>query len=491
MKHVLCYVIIILFTLAACKKNLTETTGENNEPSLATPPSASLLAVSADLKGVNWADPDDNFEDGWVVISGLSSTDNYATTKSKAGNIINAFQQRGANTIRMPVNPPTVLESWWNAYTGAIDTAVNKGLNVILAYWEGSSSRDGIIDNTTQFWNMWQAIVNKYGSNSRVFFEPFNEPHGYSATNLNNIYATWLTNYPTVPRDRILLDGAGYAQDVNVVGADSRLTNCLLSYHNYTWFDNNKTTAGDWVAAIQSIAYPARTVVTEFGIPMTNGKNYLGAAGTDREIAYFQGMTNGILARSMGCVYWPGLRNGDGYSLLTLSGTSLTTNNASGLSRLQYAWGSASITQPMGSFNSSAWYRIVCRQSNKALDVNGSATTNGANIIQWDYWGGNNQQWKITNLGNGYFSIINRNSNKALDVNGSSTTGGANIVQWDYWGGNNQQWRIVDMGFGYYEIINRNSGQSLDVNGASTANGATVIQWPYGGARNQQWQIVQ
>lgn len=490
MKHVLCYV-VFLCLLVACKKGLTDSTGTNSEPVQPAPAAASLLAASADLKGVNWADPDDNFEDGVVVISGLTSTDNYATTKSKAGNIINAFQQRGANTIRIPVNPPTVSGSWWTAYTGAIDTAVNKGLNVILAYWEGSSSRDGIIDNTTQFWNMWQTIVTKYGSNSRVFFEPFNEPHGYNATDLKNIYGTWLTNYPGVPRDRILLDGAGYAQDVNVVGSDSRFTNCLLSYHNYTWFDNNKTTVGDWEAAIQSIAYPARTVVTEFGIPMTNGKNYLGASGTDREIAYFQGMTNAILARGMGCVYWPGLRNGDSYSLLTLSGTSLSTNNASGLSRLQFAWGSTSITQPAGSFNSSAWYRIVCRQSNKALDVNGSSTANGANIIQWDYWGGTNQQWKITSLGNGYFSIINRNSSKALDVTGSSTTGGANIIQYTYSGGNNQQWKILDMGFGYFEVINRNSGLSLDVNGASTVNGATVIQWPYSGARNQQWQIVQ
>ncbi|THU30773.1 hypothetical protein FAM09_29680 [Niastella caeni] len=449
------------------------------------------LDATNNFKGLNWADPDDNFEDGWVVVSGLASTDNYATVQSKANNILTAFQSRGANTVRLPVNPNTVAQSWWNAYTGAIDMAASKGMNVILAYWEAKSSKDGLVDNMTQFWSMWQTIVNKYGSNSRVYFEPFNEPHGYGATDLNNLYANWLSNYPSVPRGRIILDGQGYAENVNVVGADSRLTNCLLSYHNYTWFDNNKTTTGDWVAAIQSIAYPARTIVTEFGIPMTNGKNYLGAPGTDREIAYFQGMTSGILSRSMGCIYWPGLRDGDSYSLLTLSGSTLNTNNASGLTRLQYGWGNTSISFPQGSFNSSAWYSIVCRQSNKGLDVNGSSTANGGAIIQWDYWGGNNQQWKITSLGNGYYSIINRNSNKALDVTGSSTTNGAAVIQYDYSGGNNQQWRIVDQGFGYYEIINRNSGQSLDVNGGSTTNGAPIIQWPYNGGRNQQWQIVQ
>jgi hypothetical protein len=474
----------------ACTKTQTDKNNQTQEPPANDRLPAAVNATN-NFKGVNWADPADNFKDGLVIVSGLASIDNYATVQSKSDNILTAFQQRGANTVRLPVNPSTVSQSWWNAYTGAIDLAASRGMNVILAYWEGSISRDGLIDNTTQFWNMWQTIVNKYSSNSRIYFEPFNEPHGYSATDLNNIYATWLNNYPSLPRGRIVLDGQGYAQNVNVVGADSRLSSCLLSYHNYTWFDNNKTTTGDWVTAIQSIAYPDRTIVTEFGIPMTNGKNYLGAAGSDREIAYFQGMTQGILARSMGCIYWPGLRNDDTYSLLTLNGTSLTTNNVSGLSRLQYAWGNTSVVFPNGSFNSSAWYRIVCRQSNKALDVNGSSTANGGAIVQWDYWGGNNQQWKITSLGNGYFSIINRNSNKALDVNGGSTTAGTGIIQWDYSGGNNQQWRIVHMGFGYYEIINRNSNQSLDINGASTANGAGAIQWHYNGGRNQQWQIVQ
>lgn len=488
MKKLLACLLPVL--VAACTKSPSGTSREEQEPALSNRLPVTVNATN-NFKGLNWADPADNFKDGLVVVSGLAATDSYATVQSKSGPILTAFQNRGANTVRLPVNPSTVSQSYWSAYTGAIDLAVSRSMNVILAYWEGSSSRDGLVDNTTQFWSMWQTIVNKYGTNSRVYFEPINEPHGYSTTDLNNLYATWLSNYASVPRGRIILDGQGYAQNVNVVGADSRLSSCLLSYHNYTWFDNNKTTVGDWVAAIQSIAYPDRTIVTEFGIPMTTGKNYLGAPGSDREIAYLQGMTQGILGRSMGCVYWPGLRNGDTYSLLTLSGSTLTTNNASGLTRLQYGWGNTSISFPAGSFNSSAWYRIVCRNSNKALDVNGSSTANGGAIVQWDYWGGNNQQWKITNLGNGYYSIINRNSNKALDVNGGSTTSGTGIIQYDYSGGNNQQWRIVDMGFGYFEVTNRNSGQSLDVNGASTANGGGVIQWPYNGGRNQQWQIVQ
>ncbi|PSL44305.1 ricin-type beta-trefoil lectin protein [Chitinophaga niastensis] len=489
MRRLLFYLLLITF-LSGCSKALQEKISSNTLPGKHMSATALAATGTSGFKGVNWADPADNFKDGWVVPSGLSSSDNYVTTQIKAANIINGFQQRGINTIRIPINPPTVLEAWWGSYTGAIDTAANAGMKVILGCWEGSSSRNGLVDDYTLFWNMWQTVVNKYGNNSNVYFEVFNEPHGYSLSDLNNLYADWLTHYPTVPKNRVLLDGAGYATDVNGVGADSRLSACLLSYHNYTWFDNNKTTVADWEAAITAINYPERTIVTEFGIPMTNGKDYLGAPGQDREIAYFQGITNRVLSRSIGSVYWPGLRTGDSYSLLTLNGTTLTTNNASGLSRLQYAWGNATITQPYGTFDGNAWYKIICRQSNKSLDVYGSSTINGGNIIQWDYWGGNNQQWKLTSLGNGLFSIINRNSGKALDVNNSSTTGGTGIIQWDYWGGVNQQWKIVDMGFGYFQVINANSSQSLDVNGASGTNGAGIIQWPWSGNTNQQWQII-
>jgi hypothetical protein len=93
-------------------------------------------------------------------------------------------------------------------------------------------------------------------------------------------------------------------------------------------------------------------------------------------------------------------------------------------------------------------------------------------------------------LGSGYFSIINRNSGKALDVNGGSTNAGTGIIQWDYSGGNNQQWQLTDIGFGYYKIINRNSNQSLDVNGGATWNGGNIIQWYWNNGSNQQWQIV-
>ena len=479
----------ILF-LFSCQKTAIDPSAISSR--IATTGASSAVtanASSAGFKGLNWADPNDNFSTGNVVPSGLSSSDSYATTQSKTNNILAAFQQQGANTIRIPINTYTVNSGWWSSYTGAIDAAVSKGMDVILGYWDVPGGT-GMVANTTSFWNMWQAVVNKYGSTSAVYFEIFNEPHGYSVANLTNLYASWLSNYPSVPAGRVLLDGAGYATDVNDVGADSRLTGCLLSYHNYTWFNNSLTTSADWENSLQTISYPSRTIMTEFGSPMTTGDNYLGAPGSNRDIAYLEGVTNQLRASGMGGVYWPGLRTGDSYSLLTLSGTTLSVNNTSGLSRIQYAWGNTNISQPYGSFTSGAFYKVLDRNSGDALDINGQSTTAGAAAIQWAYWGGNNQQWSFSSLGNGYFNLINRNSTLLLDVNGASTANGAGIIQWTANGGSNQKWQVIDIGFGYYKVINQKSGQNMDVNNASTANGAGIIQWPNNGGRNQQWQIV-
>src|SRR5688572_29491109 len=132
------FICLLPVLAAACSKTHV---GENREQEASTLSNRSPVTVNAtnNFKGVNWADPADNFKDGLVIVSGLASTDNYATVQSKSGPILTAFQNRGANTVRLPVNPSTVSQSYWNAYTGAIDLAVSRSMNVILAYWEAAS----------------------------------------------------------------------------------------------------------------------------------------------------------------------------------------------------------------------------------------------------------------------------------------------------------------------------------------------------------------
>ena len=493
MRRVIYLILCSGLLMAGCKKDeVTKVTPVATTGQSAKGTKTLSLTAGQALRGVNWACDGDNFSDTILVLSGLTSSDSYATVTSKATAILSGIQTNtGANTIRIPLNYSTVSTSWWNSYTGVIDEAVSKGLNVIVGYWEGASSEDGLIDNTTQFWSMWQTVVNKYGTNSHVYFEIFNEPHGYTLSAWTTICAQWLSNYPTVPQGHILIDGTSYAQDITGVGADSRFTSCLLSIHDYTFFSSGGlTTAAQWESRLAGNvgSYGSRAVLTEFGDTMNSGINYTGAIGGSQDNAYIQGMTNEVRTLGMGAVYWPGVRNGDSYAMESLIGTTLTNTNASGLSRLQYAWGVG--TGGTDVFYSGAYYRFLNVNSGQALDVNSASTASGAAIIQWPQNGGTNQQWVITADGS-YYEIKNRNSGDVLDISGASTASGANVIQYPWSGANNQQWQLTAVSTDVYKVTNRNSGDVLDVNGASTTNGAGIIQWPSNSATNQQWQIVQ
>ncbi len=134
-------------------------------------------------------------------------------------------------------------------------------------------------------------------------------------------------------------------------------------------------------------------------------------------------------------------------------------------------------------------YKLINRNSGKALDVTNSSTANGGDVVQWTSGTGNNQKWVVTNMSNGY-KLINVNSGKALDVNNSSTADGGDVIQWTDNGQNNQRWNFVDLGNGYYNLVNVNSGKLLDVDHSSTADGGNVLQWSSNGGTNQQWQLV-
>ena len=164
------------------------------------------------------------------------------------------FSLTGANTVRMPINEATVADNW-SAYTGAIDEALTKG-NVILAYW---AYQNGEPASVSAFDSMWDTVIAKYGSNANAYFEPINEPYGYSTTDLDNFYNSWLTRYPSVTKAHVILDGAGYATNVSAVGSDSALTGTLLGVHDYTFFVELAVHDGEPVGRASSRARSART----------------------------------------------------------------------------------------------------------------------------------------------------------------------------------------------------------------------------------------
>lgn len=460
------------------------------------PASAPVLVQSAGaagIAGLNWADPRDNFVDDALVLSGLTAGDSYATVQDKTDLIISGFQTAtGANTVRLPINPPTATGTAWTNYTGVIDKALSKGMKVILCCWEGNSSRNGLVDDTGQFYTMWQTVVGAYGSNANVYFEVFNEPRGYSLTKLGNLYATWLATFPNVPRSRVLLDGTGYAENITGIGADSRFSSCLLSIHLYDFFYKNPTTtAASWEKAFAANlgSYASRAVLTEWGAFMTTGVNYNEAIAGDVKKSYLLGISNYCQQAGIASVYWPGLRTGDQYSLLLFNGSYTNVTSASGLGRVRFAWGVGA--GGTDTFYPTAYYRLINHNSGQVVDINGASKVAGAPAIQYYQNGDTNQQWQLAATSGGYYKLTNRNSGQALEVSGASTTNAAPIIQNPDNGATHQQWQLAANADGYYKLTNRNSSQVLDVGGASTAAAAGLVQNPAATGTSQQWLLWQ
>ncbi|HKQ74079.1 MAG TPA: RICIN domain-containing protein [Blastocatellia bacterium] len=129
-------------------------------------------------------------------------------------------------------------------------------------------------------------------------------------------------------------------------------------------------------------------------------------------------------------------------------------------------------------------YRLIAQHSGRIIDVEGISATNGAQIQQWDWLGGENQKFRLEPVGHGYSRLVAKHSGKCLDVSGISGDNGAKVIQWDWWGGNNQQWRLSPA-----PIVSRHSGKSLDVEAISVENGAKLIQWDYWGGGNQRFRL--
>ncbi|MFI5916818.1 ricin-type beta-trefoil lectin domain protein [Dactylosporangium sp. NPDC051541] len=459
--------------------------------------SSAAHATTNQFHGVNWADARDNFLYDENVPIGLSKSDSYATTYTKATAILKGYQSLGANTVRFGINPQTTSSPWWRSLVAAYDAANALGINVMIAPWPPTGGR---VSDMNAFYAMWDVVINTYGGNSRFYFDIVNEPWGYNATELTNMEAAFIQRYATIPRGRIVVPGLYGDIDLCAVGADSRLNGTLLSIHMYTLGGETHPTENDWINSFKGrlCGYADRAVLTEFGVPMNTGVNYNGPRDGNNNISYFYALTDTVRSLGMGSLLWTGVKEANqtqgpgpcfnascAITSLTGSGTnlSLTVTNQSGLDRLHYAWGISGSTPtatatvsppPDGSTG-------VLRGagSNRCVDVPNAATANGTLLAIWDCGSGSNQRWAA--LPKGALQVY---GNKCLDVPGHATAAGTRVEIWDCNGGANQQWTINSNG----TIVGRESHLCLDVAGAATANGTAVQIWTCTDGTNQLWR---
>jgi endoglucanase len=316
--------------------------------------SSSAQADTSGFRGMNWARLGDNYTQGELVVQGLKRSDSNSTVRAKANALYDDMQSSmGVNTVRLPINTATVDTTWWDSYRGAIDAATDRGFKVILAYWEDGAASQGRITNTNAFNSMWNTVVSQYGSNGLVYFEPMNEPHGYSSGDWRDFAAEWIDSHSSVPRGRILIGGTGFSQDLRPVCDDSRFDGTLLAIHYYAFwhsFSDYSSWRNQFEASLGGCA--SRAVVTEFGAPMDDGLDYGSATSDNNFVTYIRGITDSMHDLHIGGIYWPAAggknnRSGyDWYSMFALTESddnlNLTIRNMSGADRVRFGWGDES-----------------------------------------------------------------------------------------------------------------------------------------------------
>ena len=167
-----------------------------------------------------------------------------------------------------------------------------------------------------------------------------------------------------------------------------------------------------------------------------------------------------------------------------------SSNTTTGLLRAMEAQSSVTVQmvtpeggQPVSFGNGT--YKLINRQTGKALDVVGASTANNTAIDVWPYSGANNQRWTLTSIGSGLFKLIGVGSGKSINIGSSSLDNNAPVILYDYQNTANENIYLTSPESGYYIIHFSHSGKVLDVN---TSNNS-VIQWDENGGQNQQWQI--
>ena len=135
-------------------------------------------------------------------------------------------------------------------------------------------------------------------------------------------------------------------------------------------------------------------------------------------------------------------------------------------------------------------YEIVSASTGQALDIVGISQDDGAQLQQYTYGAGRNQQWTLVPTDGGTFAVVSLNSNRVLDVPGASQTAGVIVWQWDFINGANQRWAFNQQSDGSYEIVNVNSGMCLNLINNLPTPGTRVQQWGCWGGINQHWQLV-
>jgi hypothetical protein len=137
-----------------------------------------------------------------------------------------------------------------------------------------------------------------------------------------------------------------------------------------------------------------------------------------------------------------------------------------------------------------ASFRITNVGSGLRLDVNGGSRDTGANLLQYADNGNPNQRWHILASDSAWWRLVNLNTlEKAAQVAGASTADGAEIVLGNFAYGKHQEFELVPVDSvvsgASYELVARHSGKA-----ATIRSDGSLVQSTDAGSAGQIFQFV-
>ncbi|MEO5561929.1 MAG: cellulase family glycosylhydrolase [Chitinophagaceae bacterium] len=368
-----------------------------------------------------------------------------------------------------------------NKVIAVVDAAIQLGIYVIIDWHDHNAH-----NSRSQAQAFFAEMAQRYANSPNVLYELWNEPLNYSWTGVIKPYhQAVIGSIRQHDPDNIIICGTrNWSQEVDEA-ATSPISGSNIAYtlHYYA----NTHGSGLRSKASTALSRGVALFVTEYGTTDASGNGTVNATAS-REWWNFLDQ-NGISHAN-----WSVADIGESSAALNSGaspngGWTISQIKQSGqLVRGELIAKAPDLTDnPPATSIQNGTYRITARNSGKSFDVQDRSTADGANILQWTYGGGTNQQWNVLSLGSGAYSIRAVHSGKSLDLSGWSTADGGDINQWTYSGGNNQRWRIESVGSGYFRIVSVHSGKAVEITGNSSADGAAINQRTYSGATNQQF----
>lgn len=135
------------------------------------------------------------------------------------------------------------------------------------------------------------------------------------------------------------------------------------------------------------------------------------------------------------------------------------------------------------------WYSIKSVNApSKGLDVYQGNTSNGSNIILYDYNGQDNQKFYLKNQGDGTFTLKAGNCDLYLDAANGSSSNSTNIQLYQGNGTNAQKWKLVDANNNQFYIeSNLRTKLSFDCANGGSENGTNIQLWDRGNVAWNKW----